>query len=139
MKIKVVVLPRWRSNFLWIISYLSLFRYKNLRNKNKNYLNDQHDLLWKVSFREITLKRIISTKFYNWQIYMSDLCHLYLFTHCDVQIELTFWITLEVSYKKQELFSPREHLDTSRFFGEDRLVNLFILLCFLFCLSFSRK
>ena len=44
------------------------------------------------------------------------------------------WVTLLVSYKKQELLIFREHLDSPTGFGEVHVVHLFSFQCWFFCL-----
>ena len=66
---------------------------------------------------------------------MSYLCYLCLFLHlCPICLDY-IWVTLRVSYKRQELLTLCEH---PRAFGGVRVVHCFSVLCCVFvCLSLS--
>ena len=73
-------------------------------------------------------------------VLISYLCYMCLFVNSGVNYILTIRVTWWVSYKRQELLIPREHLGSPSVFGGARVHHLFlfsVLCCVLFCLSSS--
>ena len=68
------------------------------------------------------------------------MCYLCLFAHSGVQHILTLQVTQRVYYKRQELYTVREHLGSPSISGEVRFAHLFsfvqcfVLFVFVMCL-----
>jgi hypothetical protein len=64
----------------------------------------------------------------------------FVFTYNGVKYVLTIWVTWRVSYKKQELLTPQEHLGSPRFLVRSVslifLVSCVVLCCFGFFFVF---
>ena len=65
----------------------------------------------------------------QWIFYILRRC-FYLY-HCQDfhRTWLYIWVTRRVSYKKDELITRREHLDSTQVFGRFHIAHIFSLLC----------
>jgi hypothetical protein len=100
--------------------------------EEKKYSTPPLKVIWSVPYLNL-----ISMMFGSFVgVLISYLCYLCLLANGSVKHIMSLWVTWQVSYKRQELLTLREHLGSSPVFSEVSVFILLVLcvaLCCVFC------